>query len=515
MDGKVIRHFVLSAGVLVTLAACSPRGETTTREAQAPAPPTTTASVSQPWAHEAADFFEALGTYFPDDIEAFYAPSAFIEGASVTPDLHSLEAIREYRETTYLWGESVQQVFLARDRAIVDLPVDDWPYDEFRVFEMLDDRIVHETRGDRIQHWRELEATAESADRLQMLYTDYLAAWDSGDRVRIADLYLPGAVATDGLFGGPVRLGSPGGGLGPRPETLLGTGTRYQPVRASAIGDAAVYSPGPRAIFASLETSDPTADLPVAYAVFDVVAGGGCELRLVAEWELHGGLIAAEEIFYEAGSLRHCIDVLDLDPPEGWWTDLEPPDPLAETVTDRVATWDGTVIEIVNGSPAQHRLVRWAVNRFKVADLVSPRVATVAFPPTRLCSGSGDGAFALVHPTAARVDICLGERQICSDSICNAISIYAQRTLLHELGHIWEHQHVDEETRETFLDQQGLSAWTDSRAKWHERGSERAAEAIAWGLMEYPITTMIPYATADELAASFRLFTGIDPLHLQ
>jgi len=517
MDVVVIRRCLLVFGVLVTLGACSTSnggdGLTGLSSPDTTTAPTTT-TVPQPWAQEAAEFFEALSTFFPDDIDAFYAPSAFIEGASVTPDLEGREAIREYRETTYLWGESVQQVFLARDRAIVDLPVDDWPYDELRVFEMSDGRIVHETRGDRIQHWRDTEFTAVSAERLQALYASYLAAWDSGDRARIADVYQPGAVATDGLFGGPVRIGSDGGELGPRPETLLGTGTRYQPVRTSAVGDGVVYSPGPRGTIPSPETTTTTVDLPVAYAVFDVMAGGGCELRIVAEWGLQDGLIAGEEIFYETASLRRCIDVLDLAPPEGWWTDLEPPDPLAETITGRVATWDGTVIEIVNGSPSQHELARWAVERFKVAELVSPRVATIAFPPTRLCSGSGDGAFALVHPTAARIDICLGERQICSDSACNAISIYAQRTLLHELGHVWEHQNVDDGTRETFLIQQGLSKWTDSRAKWHERGNEQAAETIAWGLLDHPITTMIPYATPDELAASFWLLTGTDPLHL-
>lgn len=524
MDGNVIRHFVLSAGVLVALAACSPLGASTVGAGSPPQPPVaTTISVPQPWAHEAVGFFEALSSFHPDDVEAFYDPAAFVVGASFTPRLDTRDAIREYRETTHRWNQSVRHVFLGRDRAIVELPVDDWPYDELRSFDMRQGRIAREVRGDRLHHWQEHGATTESAERLQDLYERYVAAWNSGDRARISAIYQPGAVAVDALFGGPVRIGSGENDIGSRPETLLGAGSSYQPVwvatadesRQAETGsvEAAVYSPGPSEAIAELEARSATAGLGVAFAMFDVVTEHQCTLRLVAEWDVHADLIAAEQLFYEVDALRGCLEELDLDPPDGWWTGLQPPDALAETVTGRAATWDGTVVEIVNGSPSQHELARWALERFKAAGLAAPRVATIAFPPTRLCSESGDGAFALVHPTAARVDICLGDFQICPDATCDAIGTHAQRTLLHELGHVWEHQNLDDELRESFLDQRDLSAWTDSGAKWHERGSEQAAEALAWGLMEHPIITMIPHVTPDELAAGFRLLTATEPLH--
>ena len=525
MDVDVIRRFVLLVGLLAAVSSCSrlDAGAETVDPASAEAAPATATAMPSRWAQEAVDFFEALSGFHPDDTAAFYGPSAFIVGTFFTPHLESREAIQEYRKTTYPWEESVRQVFLSKDRAIVDMPVDDWLLDELRIFEVSDSRIVTETRGDRIQHWSERDPTTEAAERLQTLYTSYLVAWDSGDRAQVAALYQPGAVATDGLFGGPVRIRSDGGELGPQPETLLGRGARYQPVRISRITDAhnaiatsasavpALYSPGPRA--ASPETRREAVDLLVAYAMFDVSVDGGCELRLVAEWQLQNGLIADEEIFYDVASLRRCLDARGLDRPEGWWSGLKVPDPLGETVTSTAAAWDGAVVEIVNGSPAQHELVRWALERFQTARLVSPRVATIAFPPTKLCSGSQDGAFALVHPTAARVDICLGEDNVCPDSTCATVNPYARRSLLHELGHVWEHQNVDDDTRQAFLDNRGLLAWADSEAPWNERGNEQAAEAIAWGLMDHPFTTMIPNASPEELSAGFHLLTGTEPIH--
>ena len=525
MDVDVIRRFVLLVGLLAAVSSCSRLGAggETHDSASVETAPATTTTVPSRWAQEVVDFFEALSSFRPDDTAAFYGPSAVIVGTFFTPHLESREAIQEYRKTTYPWGESVRQVFLSRDRAIVDMPIDDWLLDELRIFEVSAGRIVTETRGDRIQHWSEREPTTESAGSLQALYASYLGAWDSSDRAQIAALYQPGAVATDGLFGGPVRIRSDSGELGTRPETLLGRGARYQPVQISRITDArnaiatsasavpAVYSPGPRAT--SPETSRGTVDLPVGYAMFDVSVEDGCELRLVAEWQLQNGLIADEEIFYGVASLRRCLDARGLDRPEGWWSGLKAPDPLGEKVTGTAATWDGAVVDIVNGSPAQHELVRWALERFQTARLVSPRVATIAFPPTKLCSGSQDGAFALVHPTAARVDICLGEDNVCSDSTCATVNPYAQRSLLHELGHVWEHQNVDDDTRRTFLDNRGLLAWADSEAPWNERGNEQAAEAIAWGLMDHPITTMIPTALPEELSAGFHLLTGTEPIH--
>ena len=484
---------------------------------------TTSTTLAQPWAHEAVGFFDALSRFHPDEAEAFYAPAASIDGAGFTPDIEGIAGIREYRETSYLWGESVRHVFLARDRAIVDMPIDDWPYDELRAIDMRGDRIAHETRGDRIQHWAEKASTARSAQKLQALYAAYLSAWESGDRAQIAAVYEPDAVATDGLFGGPIRSGSPPDPQSREPDTLLGTGTRYRPVNAATIVGAQAIRTEPRSAVPTLYAPRPPASpsdleqgthLPVAYAVFEVVTGDGCELRLAAEWELTDDRIASEELFYETTRLRRCLEKLDLRPPEGWWTGLAPPDPLAETVTDRVTTWDGALVEIINGSPAQHHLAEWALERFETAELPAPQVATIAFPPTRLCADTSDGAFALVHPTAARVDVCLSEHQICSDARCEAISPYAARTLLHELGHVWEHQYVDDPTRQSFLDLRGLAAWSALDVKWHERGNEQVAEAIAWGLMEYPIITMIPDANPGELAAGFHLITGTEPLHL-
>jgi hypothetical protein len=87
-------------------------------------------------------------------------------------------------------------------------------------------------------------------------------------------------------------------------------------------------------------------------------------------------------------------------------------------------------------------------------------------------------------------------------------------TILHELGHVWSSQHVDGETQALFLAERGLEVWGDQGVPWHERGFEHAAEVMAWALLDEPFTVArIGSPSCDELAAAFRILTGVDPLN--
>jgi hypothetical protein len=79
-------------------------------------------------------------------------------------------------------------------------------------------------------------------------------------------------------------------------------------------------------------------------------------------------------------------------------------------------------------------------------------------------------------------------------------------TLLHELAHAWEYHTMSDETRQAYLEITGLPTWADPEVGWADRGIERAATTIAWGLLETPITNSAAFV--DELR-SFELLTGI------
>ncbi len=79
-------------------------------------------------------------------------------------------------------------------------------------------------------------------------------------------------------------------------------------------------------------------------------------------------------------------------------------------------------------------------------------------------------------------------------------------TLLHELAHAWEYHTMSDATRQAYLDHTGLLSWADPEVDWEDRGIECAANTVAWGLLETPITN--PAAFVDELH-SFELLTGI------
>jgi hypothetical protein len=81
------------------------------------------------------------------------------------------------------------------------------------------------------------------------------------------------------------------------------------------------------------------------------------------------------------------------------------------------------------------------------------------------------------------------------------------------MAHAWVEVHVDEELRHRFLQLRGLTGWNDRADAWKERGTEQAAEIIAWGLGEGEVSPLLPEqpSTADMIAA-YVLLTGSQPI---
>jgi hypothetical protein len=158
----------------------------------------------------------------------------------------------------------------------------------------------------------------------------------------------------------------------------------------------------------------------------------------------------------------------------------------------------GTSIEIHGGDTAQVQTVEWALRRYRAAGLQGiPTLDIYLHTPREACKGYL-GTFQV-----GRIDLCTRDSS----------EPYARKFALHELAHAWATTNVDSGLRERFMKLGNLSAWNDFGLPWKERGTEQAAEIIAWGLGEGEITPLLPLPVdPDYLIEAYALLTGRAPL---
>ena len=114
---------------------------------------------------------------------------------------------------------------------------------------------------------------------------------------------------------------------------------------------------------------------------------------------------------------------------------------------------------------------------------------------------------------ASRIDLCAGMEEICADETCTTWTTREQFLWLHELAHPWLDAHVDEPTRDAFLEHVRLPRWADPTDAWWDRGLERAANTLAFGLLDERVNTLPQVdGTCAERDAGFRILTGTDPI---
>lgn len=131
-----------------------------------------------------------------------------------------------------------------------------------------------------------------------------------------------------------------------------------------------------------------------------------------------------------------------------------------------------------------------AIDRYHTTGLTLPALRIYAHDSSEGCNGA-NGLFG-PEPPVDRIDLCTR----------------LQATVLHELAHAWETHNLSDETRRAFLEHTGTPAWFGhGELEWEDRGIERAAQIVAWGLMDVPITNTARFL--DELH-QFKMLTGID-----
>jgi len=155
---------------------------------------------------------------------------------------------------------------------------------------------------------------------------------------------------------------------------------------------------------------------------------------------------------------------------------------------------DGTVI---GGSAEQRDLVTRALQRYATSGLELPPLQFELHEDTAPCGGNR-GFFS---PSSEPWTI----------GLCTAEEL----PILHEIGHAWAQYGLSDGERAAYVEHQGLVSWNDSETRWRDRGSEDAANTLAWGLLATPLRNMPSEGPLAEKAEAFRLLTGLDPPRIE
>lgn len=151
-------------------------------------------------------------------------------------------------------------------------------------------------------------------------------------------------------------------------------------------------------------------------------------------------------------------------------------------------------------TPKERSLLQWASDRFALVGLELPDVDVSFHDDARPCNGHegifhGDG----VRP---RLQVCVPDRGT------SASDLWRQRTLIHELAHAWEHVNLDDADRSELLEVLDADRWFSNDLTWDERGGERFAETIVWGLYDQLRRPVLIDGSCQELHADFQYITG-------
>ncbi|MGH8870474.1 MAG: hypothetical protein ACRDWS_00640 [Acidimicrobiia bacterium] len=149
-------------------------------------------------------------------------------------------------------------------------------------------------------------------------------------------------------------------------------------------------------------------------------------------------------------------------------------------------------------TPAQQALVDFGLGRFADQGLDLPAIHIEFSPTVADCRGH-EGQYANQSRTL----------RMCS---------LDKTTMLHELAHAWANHNLSTAEREAFAAFRGLAAWNDQLDEWKERGTEQAAEIIAWALLDEPNTVRFIDTEDDGTPkVSFRLLaienSSVEALH--
>lgn len=311
----------------------------------------------------------------------------------------------------------------------------------------------------------------------------YLAAWNGDDRASVVDVYAPDAIVRDDVAGHVWR------GVDAIAEQVAAA----PPIEHGHWPELFVFGDQPGA--------------PPSEAIVVVQLVGECPMLEARRWSLDAGQIANEVRLTHVPSARRCLT----DLPDGWWSTFELPPELLSNVTE-ILDVGGNTVELINAEPVHEEFARWLFDRYIDGELGIPQAAAIWFPPAPECLEREGFATTSDERYEGRrtAVICFGEEALADDDTPSGWDRYAVAIGLHELGHIWMLDHVDDDTRSAFTEATGLGTWNDRDTRWSVRAVEHAAFTLAWGLAgdgneQY---TIPPRPSCGDVADRYGLLTG-------
>lgn len=344
--------------------------------------------------------------------------------------------------------------------------------------------------GRHFQHWR------SDFDMLDGLVDRYAAMWRGSSDLDPASVYAADAVISDTLLGKSVS------GL-TAIDRSVDSGRWPSLGRISIVdlphdgGPAVHIAPsdedwmGPEELGLVIEADD----------------GAGCPGSMAVVLGLDGDRVRWERRYHDIESVRRCEDLAALRP--GWWEEIGIPPAVQEKTGTLV--YGAMEIDVFDGAAELHAFLEWGLARFEDAGLEVPQVDSVTFLDARVdCYQLGGRT--TPSGRGAAITLCRTRDDICLDDACRHWRARDRQLWLHELAHPWLDAHTGPATRAEVLALVDLPRWSDPDDPWAERGVERAADAVAYGLMDEPVDIASELGVdCEERLATFRILTGTEP----
>ncbi len=483
------------------------------------------------WASTAEDYATALNDAYRvgiTDAMRFYAPDAHVDKRFI--DYEGVgrsgfaQALRDNAQNPPTWTGGrdnsdridlvpTEPLYLSRDRFLEPLrridptivPAIDAAFLYTIGAAGLTDEIVLGSAAS--GSWTSQGATKEAVKGFAQGYLD---GWTSGDGSAVLGQYADDATLTDSLADreviGASAIAAEAGGTS---ELSLRGATMH------VIPDGA----GGVAAFISGRYGAGIGGTDRLVLLLDVPGEGDCPGAVaVALWLDGHQRIMREERLHRIDSVRRCT--APDERPSGWWDAVAPPTAPAVTRTG-ILHPGAHDIAVWNGDPRIDPIVDWAQQRFARLGLPPPEPTSITFLP----QVDGDRWDTYGFPTgsdAPDLGLPFTADEACPEMPCRW-PIEVRAATLHEFAHLYlapsvyggnnsydlpqGHTRVKE-----FLAAHDLT-WHDTGLSWGQQGKERAAETVAWGLMDqrYTVDARLGPLTCEQLATDFQTLTNTTP----